>query len=97
MIVEDRLGVQDVLAGKTKKNVREGGWRPGLIYKSEDGINWGTPEIALDTNRRYFGGRLVRNERPHILWKNGKPEHLFITTHGSPMAGYYLKINDWKP
>ena len=47
------------------------------------------------TNAFYFGAELSRSERPHILWKNGKPEYLFLANHGSNDAGFYLKVGDW--
>ena len=76
---------------------RPGGWRPGLFYTSKDGIEWGTPEIGYQTNEFYFGAELARTERPHILWKNGKPEYLFLACHDNdPSAGFYLKIENWK-
>ena len=95
MIVEDRTGVQNLLAGSERVG-GPGGFRPGLIYKSKDGINWGTPEIGYQTNERYFGKKLARSERPNILWKEGKPECLFLACHDDdPTAGYFLKINGW--
>lgn len=100
MIVEDRMGVKNALEGNPipAKEIKAGGNRPGLIYKSKDGINWGTPEVGYQTNAFYFGDKLARTERPHILWKDGKPECLFLACHDDdPSAGFFLKINDWKP
>jgi hypothetical protein len=95
MIVEDRTGVQNMLTGSERAD-KPGGFRPGLIYKSKDGINWGTPEIGYQTNERYFGKKLARSERPNILWKDGKPECLFLACHDDcPTAGYFLKIDGW--
>lgn len=99
MIVEDRRGVKDMLEGYPDPDAidRPGGWRPGLFYTSKDGIEWGTPEIGYQTNEFYFGAELARTERPHILWKNGKPEYLFLACHDDdPSAGFCLKIEDWK-
>lgn len=99
MIVEDRRGVRELLEGRAVpgETDRPGGWRPGLIYTSKDGIDWGIPEIGYQTNAFYFGAELARTERPHILWKNGEPEYLFLACHDEdPSAGFYLKINDWK-
>ena len=96
MIVEDRTGVRNLLAGKPEKNAKPGGLRPGLIYKSKDGINWGVPEIGYQTNEHYFGKKLARSERPSILWKEGKPECLFLASHDDvPTAGYFLRIEGW--
>ena len=96
MIVEDRLGVGNMLVGNPPEG-RNGGYRPGLIYKSKDGVDWGEPEIGYQTNEFYFGDELGRSERPSILWKNGVPECLFLACHDDkPTAGYFLRIKDWK-
>lgn len=97
MIVEDRMGVKDALEGNQLpiKEIKRGGNRPGLIYESEDGISWERPQIGYQTNSFYFGGELSRTERPHILWKDGKPECLFLTNHGSREAGFFLRIENW--
>ncbi|MDO5968345.1 glycoside hydrolase family protein [Flavivirga aquimarina] len=100
MIVEDRKGIKEMLEGKIRDDglIKPGGWRPGLIYKSEDGINWGRPEIGYKTNEQYFGDKLARTERPHILWKNGEPEYLFLACHDEdPSAGFFVKIDGWIP
>ena len=77
--------------------IKNGGYRPGLIYKSKDGIDWGLPEVGYKTNEIYFGATLARSERPHILWKNGKPECLFLACHDEdPTAGYFLRIENWE-
>jgi hypothetical protein len=98
MIVEDRMGVRDALEGHPipPAEIKAGGNRPGLIYQSKDGINWDRPEIGYQTNSFYFNEELTRTERPHILWKDGEPEYLFLTNHGSNEAGFFLKIDDWK-
>lgn len=98
MIVEDRQGVQNLLSGAPipADQLRKGGYRPGLIYQSEDGIVWGEPKIGYQTNEIYFGEKLARSERPGILWKDGKPECLFLACHdGKPTAGYFVRIKDW--
>ncbi|WP_136077919.1 glycoside hydrolase family protein [Pontiella desulfatans] len=99
MIVEDRRGVKDMLEGNPLpvNHRKSGGLRPGLIYTSKDGIDWGIPEVGYLTNEIYFGAPLARSERPSILWKDGQPEYLFLACHDKdPTAGYYLKINNWK-
>ncbi|WP_372776070.1 glycoside hydrolase family protein [Mangrovibacterium sp.] len=99
MIVEDRMGVKNALEGNPipKDEIKPGGNRPGLIYQSKDGINWGRPEVGYQTNTFYFGHELARSERPHILWKDGKPECLFLACHDKdPSAGFFLKINGWE-
>ena len=97
MIVEDRMAVKDALQGRPvpAEQIKRGGNRPGLIYQSRDGIQWGRPEIGYMTNEHYFGEELSRSERPHILWKDGKPEYLFLANHGNEEAGFYLKIDGW--
>ncbi len=99
MIVEDRMGVKDMLEGNPipANEIRPGGFRPGLIYTSQDGIDWGEPKVGYETNTFYFGAKLARSERPHILWKDGKPECLFLACHGDgdPTAGYFVKIENW--
>ena len=99
LIVEDRMDVKSALEGHPKSLDKKqlGGKRPGLIYKSKDGINWERPEIGYQTNHYYFNQELARSERPNILWKNGAPEYLFLACHDEdPTAGYILKIEDWK-
>jgi len=98
MIVEDRLGVRDMLEGHTNPEgiMKAGGWRPGLLYKSNDGLKWDRPEIAYQTNKFYFGDKLARSERPNILWKDGKPECLFLACEDAySSAGFFLKIEGW--
>ena len=98
MIVEDRMGVRNMLEGHPlpSAKTKRGGVRPGLIYTSKDGIDWGVPEIGYQTNEIYFGHRLARSERPSILWKDGKPEYLFLACHDKdPTAGYFLRIENW--
>lgn len=98
MIVEDRRAVKNMLEGKPlpAKEIKSGGNRPGLIYRSRDGITWERPEVGYQTNEFYYGHKLARTERPHILWKDGEPEYLFLACHDDdPTAGFYLKIRDW--
>ena len=98
MIVEDRMGVKNALEGNPipKDKIKPGGNRPGLIYQSKDGINWGRPETGYNTNSYYFNQELSRSERPHILWKHGNPECLFLANHGSNEAGFFLRIKGWE-
>ena len=98
MIVEDRRGVKNMLEGNPipEEKLKNGGYRPGLIYKSKDGIDWGVPKVGYQTNEIYFGRELARSERPSILWKDGKPECLFLACHDEdPTAGYFLRIENW--
>lgn len=97
MILEDRQDVSALLSNKHPGKVKKGGYRPGLLYQSKDGFDWGTPTIAYQTNEIYFGHKLARSERPSILWKDGQPDYLFLACHDDlTSAGYILKINDWK-
>lgn len=99
MITEDRMNVKQMLEGEDKANAnqRPGGWRPGLFFTSADGINWDRPEISYQTNEFYFKEELARTERPSILWKDGKPEYLFLACHDEyATAGFFLKIDNWK-
>ena len=97
MIVEDRQDVKGMLEGKpVPTKIRSGGFRPGLIYQSKDGLDWGLPQVGYQTNEIYFGHNLARSERPSILWKDGKPDYLYLACHDEfPTAGFILKINDW--
>lgn len=97
MILEDRQDVKGVLEGTHTDKPRPGGMRPGLIYQSKDGIDWGRPKVGYQTNEIYFGHELARSERPHILWKDGKPDYLYLACHDDDStAGYILKIDDWE-
>lgn len=99
MILEDRRGVKNLLDGAPipQDEIKNGGYRPGIIYASKDGIDWGIPEVGYLTNEQYFGHKLARSERPSILWKDGKPEYLFLSCHDDkPSAGYYLKLGEWE-
>lgn len=98
LIVEDRMDVKSALEGHPKSlgKKEHGGKRPGLIYQSKDGIHWDRPQIGYNTNSHYFNHELARSERPNILWKDGKPEYLFLACHDEdPTAGYFLKIEGW--
>ena len=95
MIVEDRMDVASLLSGKPSEKAKPGGNRPGLLFTSKDGISWERPEYSYNTDAHYFKKELSRTERPHILWKDGKPEYLFLANHHSREAGFYLKIEGW--
>ena len=60
MIVEDRMDVAGALSGKPSGSTRPGGNRPGLLYTSKDGIQWGRPEFSYNTDAHYFGRELSR-------------------------------------
>ena len=68
-----------------------------IIEAQEGNWNWGIPEVGYQTNGIYFGATLARSERPHILWKDGEPECLFLACHDEdPTAGYFLRIVNWE-
>ena len=95
MILEDRMDVASALGGNPSIKAKPGGNRPGLLYRSKDGIKWERPELSYNTVAHYFGKELSRSERPHLLWKDGKPEYLFLANHDHQEAGFYLKIENW--
>jgi beta-xylosidase len=102
MILEDRMDVASTYTNTPSdpNTVRPGGWRPGLIYESEDGVKWEEPEIAMKTNAFYFDEPVIRFERAHILWKDGEPEYLFMALARNEKelgTGAVLKINNWEP
>ena len=101
MILEDRMNVAGTYLDikVDPDTVRLGGWRPGLIYESDDGVKWDEPEIGYQTNAFYFDEPVKRFERPHILWRDGKPEYLYMSLAGGQYGlgtGAVLKINNWK-
>ena len=75
----------------------------GLIFESDDGINWKKPQIAYYETDHYFTqppgpkhlSRYGRLERPQMLVRNNKPEYLFTTTQGGKFntaSGFVFKI-----
>lgn len=102
LILEDRTGVA---MGGTAEPAKPGtphsagGVRPGLIYESRDGFTWGQPKLGYLTNDAYYDEPRERFERPQILWKNGKPEYLFLALKGGKhktSSGAVLKIGNWR-
>lgn len=74
----------------------------GLLLESEDGIEWGRPEIAFLDAPSYFGENLPgldregRFERPQLLMRDGRPEYLFCAYRGGAYrtsSGAVLKVN----
>jgi len=99
LLVEDRRGVGDHLEGKKVdlENIHLGGVRPALLYSSSDGYHWNRPEIGCMTNSYYFDEEVKRMERPHILWKNSKPEYLYMSLEKGRYglgSGVILKIDE---
>lgn len=91
--------------GKFKMIMRDMGYwnhEYGLMFESDDGINWGTPSVAFYEGARYFPEPIMdidregRMERPQILMKNGKPDYIFFAMVGGKYktaSGIVLKIN----
>lgn len=94
--------------GKFKLIARDMGFfnhNYGLIFESEDGLNWEKPEIAYYETDHYFKqpsapkhlSRYGRLERPQLLMRNGNPEYLFATTQGGKFetsSGFVFKIEN---
>ena len=79
--------------GKYKMLMRDMGYfdhEVGLIFTSDDGINWSEPKIAWFGADAYLTEpaapkhlkRYGRFERPQILMKDGKPAYLFNAMQG---------------
>lgn len=95
--------------GKFKMLMRDMGiynHQYGLYLESKDGINFpGQPRIAYYETDRYFRqppkpkhlSKYGRFERPQILFKNGKPQYLFLASQGGKYmtsSAYLFKINN---
>jgi hypothetical protein len=76
----------------------------GLIFESEDGLNWSKPKIAWYGASKYFEeppapphlSRYGRFERPQLLMKNGKPDYMFNAMQGGKYmtaSGFVFKVN----
>ena len=74
----------------------------GLMFESEDGINWGMPTVAFYEGRTYLPEpelgieREGRFERTQVLLKDGKPEYVFFAMVGGKYktsSGVVLKVN----
>jgi len=79
--------------GKFKMLMRDMGYFDhfvGLIFESDDGLNWSLPKIAWYGADKYFEeppapkhlSRYGRFERPQLLTKGGNPEYLFTAMQG---------------
>ncbi len=76
----------------------------GLIFESENGLDWSEPQIAWYGADKYdikqapapkHLQRYGRFERPQLLMKNGKPEYLFTASQGGKhmtASGFIFKI-----
>jgi hypothetical protein len=74
----------------------------GLLFESNDGINWGMPTVAFFEGGRYFQEETLhieregRMERTQLLMKDGKPEYAFFAMVGGPYktaTGAVIKLN----
>ena len=62
----------------------------GLYLESADGLHWSEPKIAYQEVSHYITQppapkhlkKYGRFERPQLLFQEGKPTHLFVTTQG---------------
>lgn len=77
----------------------------GLYFESQDGIQWGKPQIAYDKVSAYVDQppapshlkRYGRFERPQLLMRNGTPTHLFVTSQGGTYetaSGFVFEISE---
>lgn len=75
----------------------------GLIFDSEDGINWSEPKIAWFGAEAYLHEppaakhlkRYGRFERPQLLMKDGKPAYIFVAMQGGryyTSSGFVFEI-----
>ena len=92
--------------GKFKMLMRDMGYfdhSVGLIFESENGIDWSEPQIAWFGSEAYIEEpsapshlrRYGRFERPQLLMKDGKPEYLFNAAQGGKYgssSGFVFKI-----
>ena len=81
----------------------------GILWESDDGIEFGNPRIGYDLIERYFnydpekvryyyGPGEIKFERPQILIEHGKPAYLYVSSGhnifgGDATVSYVLKIN----
>ncbi|ORT52409.1 glycosyl hydrolase family 43 (plasmid) [Vibrio sp. qd031] len=75
----------------------------GLYFESQDGKNWGDPQIGFWDAFRYFTDEQAtgawgegRFERPQLLIKDGIPEYIFVAYRGGEFgtsSGAVLKVN----
>lgn len=92
--------------GKFKMLMRDMGYfdhTVGLIFESEDGLQWSKPKIAWFGAEKYIEQtpppkhlkRYGRFERPQLLLKDGKPDYLFTASQGGAFmtaSGFVFKI-----
>jgi hypothetical protein len=81
----------------------------GILWKSKDGISFDEYESGfhiiekyvgkegVKNAKRYYGGNIIKFERPQILFKNGKPAYLYVASGhniygGESTVSYVLKF-----
>lgn len=76
----------------------------GLHLTSPDGLHWSEPEIAYYDTDHYFGqppkpkhlSKYGRFERPQILFKDGRPDYLFLASQGGQFmtsSGFVFRLD----
>jgi hypothetical protein len=92
--------------GKFKMLMRDMGYfdhSVGLIFESDDGLQWSEPKIAWFGADAYLNEppapehlkRYGRFERPQLLMKEGKPAYLFVAMQGGKhgtASGFVFEI-----
>ncbi|ADE53637.1 glycoside hydrolase family protein [Coraliomargarita akajimensis] len=77
--------------GKFKLIMRDMGYwnhEYGLYFESDDGLDWGEPQVAYWDTWGYFDEPKTgawgegRFERPQLLMRDGKPEYMFCALRG---------------
>lgn len=83
----------------------------GILWKSKDGISFDTYESGFHTidkyvdtavlkrAKRYYGGNIIKFERPQLLLKDGKPAYLYVASGhniygGESTVSYVLKFKN---
>ena len=76
----------------------------GLHLTSDDGLQWSEPEIAYYNTDHYFAqppkpkhlSKYGRFERPQILFKDGRPDYLFLASQGGQFmtsSGFVFRLD----
>lgn len=60
----------------------------GLLFRSNDGLHWSDPVLAYPSPRSLWG-REQRLEEPNLLFRDGKPTHLFNILGACPEDPVY--------
>jgi len=67
----------------------------GLLFSSEDGIQWSPGEPAYPSPGTFLG-KDMRLEEPNLLFDQGRPTHLFhvLGGEGEGYSGFVFEIGD---